>query len=255
MIFLLYSLYLIFYWPRDLVKHFNKSISPHIVHFDYTLDKNIRVEEFGDDPKYKLFAIGSHVNPNRSVIVFIPGGSFVRSEPDLSTLVELSENNNVITCNYPILFENSVTYTKSFLDKFLTMVHERYPNSKLTLIGLSAGAFYAAQLLNDNKHNHYVERFVGVSGYYGRKYTNIFLLKWLDFLYLRELPPIQTPLSCEKIMLITGDVDMLKNDTIQFAKTLNITPNVYSGGHELFGNNTKSQHRQLISDILKFIDS
>lgn len=198
----------------------------------------------------------------KRLIIEIPGGTFVTSYINFNAYRAMDIEFDVAVVKYPLLFRTSARQAILYLEKAISQIIDRFrakwgtDNFKICLIGHSAGAYYAIKLLNRGKFAQYIDKFVGLCGYYGKEWVDNPIVKILDSVYLTSifnspefkctLPPVNV-----ELFLATSSQDWLKASTIKFSQFCHVLCKIYNEEDHMFLWATNSRSTRLAYAELK----
>jgi len=194
-------------------------------------------------------------------------------------------NQAVVTFNYPNIIVMKNTRNKDIVnfcqqtvlhivDRMRTLLNNT--NLKCTIMGHSAGVYFATRVLTSNQSEVFtsIDRFVGICGYYGARTVNNNVLKLLDKLYLNDKPldlasfitvrtkqqlrnsdviP-QIPFVIDQLYITTTD-DFLRDSTMTYTSQLDCSGVLtYRGEHNLFHRPENAQAKEMYARIVEFVN-
>lgn len=243
---LMFLLTVAYFKPQIVANQIVNYMPKQIIAYDETKDPLINTTTINE--KFTLYQVKPSQDPlDEDRIVFvICGGAFIRAEPEFAALKEMSAINTVYTCTYPVRFNYTLEYTFEYLENVISMIlGTSKPNAKLTIIGISAGAYHGAHIIQRNKFGAQIDKFVGINGYYGYEYTTNLLTQLVDKIIIRgynskikQLQKLQA-----KTLLITCDYDFIKESTIAYSKENGYVYTTLTGSHEIFWNVTQAKEK------------
>jgi hypothetical protein len=252
-------------------------------HDDVQVETNFDTRN--NDPYKIWYWIPANVRKDRFVL-FIPGGAFVAACPTLSPFRHMKNlNQAVVTFNYPNIIVMKNTRNKDIVnfcqqtvlhivDRMRTLLNNT--NLKCTIMGHSAGVYFATRVLTSNQSEVFtsIDRFVGICGYYGARTVNNNVLKLLDKLYLNDKPldlasfitvrtkqqlrnsdviP-QIPFVIDQLYITTTD-DFLRDSTMTYTSQLDCSGVLtYRGEHNLFHRPENAQAKEMYARIVEFVN-
>lgn len=234
----------------------------------YDGESNVEVERFYDavaNTAQTICRLTRADNLSDTLIVDIPGGAFIVSSSSLEPYKRMRGlRYDVVTINYPVLFEAKARTTIQFLERAIRHAIDRHKQKwrcdtvRVCLVGASAGAYYAVKIINRGAFRGQIVKFIGVCGYYGHASTKNVVLKALDRMYLTSILPdvsyVCQPLPATvRAMLVTATRDVLRDCTESYATTNQALPVVYEGDHMFFWTPGLESARKLYADMVEFI--
>lgn len=226
----------------------------------YKIDdfKNLKVIEY--ENKYKIYKFNEDTaEKNSPIVVFITGGFFVRSSPELKILSQITNKRILVTFNYPVLFDNTMTECYNFIKRvicdYITMV---YPTKDIILLSHSAGSFYSLLFDQDNHENNLkinIKKFIGVNGFYGNQSFSNFIYKLGSWYYLEKNSKLKlnSRINTKDCLVLTTTNDFLKTSSEYISKENNIKISVYEGNHTTFSDINDINNKTLLNTINSFI--
>jgi len=251
LIYVLYFLYRPTPVKQALIKTFD--LRPNVEPGD-----GIEEELFTDPETGYTESIYYFRNPNNRTdrfIISIPGGGFIVSLPSFTSFRSMKNlNQDVVTFNYPVLFHTKTQVTLQFIlntvDHIMAVYQKEWGvNIKVSLMGTSAGGYYASKLLNSDRYlndeqNKYtfIDRFIGICGYYGYTSTDNTTLRTIDRFYLNRWNNWLSPErgTCKRLpstintIFMTAESDFLKQCTDRYSQLHSQLPLVFEGEHTFF---------------------
>lgn len=237
--------------PQILANYLVSKVPKHIVYYDELKDDLIVQEKI--DNVYTLSIVKTeNVMKKKRILFFIPGGFFIRSSVEFAALKFLSTNFDVVTCTYPVLFQNSIGETIEFLENVINYtINTHYTKDiNVALMGHSAGCYFAYQILQNNTCSQ-IDKFVGVTGYFGSKFTSNKLFQLLDYLYLHTNR--YNKIACPAFIVNCSN-DFLKDSNENFGNFISAKKNYYEGDHDLIWRVPNNQTLLAIADIIDFVN-
>lgn len=241
----------ILYRPQILANYLIFKVPKYITYYDELKDDCIIQEKI--DHLYTLSILKTEIaKQGKRVLFFIPGGFFIKSSVQFATLKFLSNEFDVVTCTYPVLFDHSITKTITFLEKVINYTINTYytKDTNVALMGHSAGCYFAYQILQ-NKSFCQIDKFIGVTGYFGRRFTSNKLFQLLDFLYLHSAR--YNKINCETLIVNCSN-DFLKDSNENFASFISAKKSYYEGDHDLIWRVPSNETLLMIADIIDFVN-
>lgn len=258
LLLLLLALILFIRKPEALKKQVIKTYDI-VPNFDIGTNQTLTRETFESYQIYYVLHNDNTDTPLDYVIIDIPGGAFVESAVNLKPYESLNLPYDVVSFEYPIVFNHRALATIEYLERAIQHVQvTKYPNSKLILMGTSAGAYYTTKIINRGNVEN-ISKMIGICGYYGpASMPNNLLITILDRFYLTSIRNVQ-PFVCNIIpstidlLLITSNEDFLFLSSRNFAILNQQLLNVFVGNHTFFSQSTSESTKEAYTLVKNFI--
>ena len=209
-------------------------------------------------------------------IISIPGGGFIVSLPSFISFRAMKNlNQDVVTFNYPVLFNTKPKVTLNFISNVIEYVINTYKkqwgdNVKVSLMGTSAGGYYATKLINSDRYLNdatgkytFIDRYVGICGYYGYTSTDNTTLRTIDRFYLNRWNNWLSPErgTCKRLpstintIFMTAEGDFLKQCTERYSQLHGQFPLVFEGEHTFFSMSESQSTQKAYEVFVDFVNA
>lgn len=221
-VLLIYIISIVVY-PKQPIKYLRKKLnlttSPNLE--DDSTNNEVFVFK---NTELKLYYL-EKTPPTDTVIIDIPGGAFISSSNTLSHYKHIDQPHSIVSIEYPVLPKGTYKLAINCITAiFDYLLNTKYPNKKIVISSGSAGSYYATKLVNSEKFNNRITKFITMSGYFGYNtlpniYTYITEIIYLhrtlkqnnnEFIACKPIP------SHIETFFAVGEMDPLKTSTYKF---------------------------------------
>lgn len=235
----MFVLFAVLVKPQIIANIYNKTYPEQFNPVDVTTLPDVKVVAYERD--YKVYRFNeSSADVDSPVVVFISGGFFVRSLPELDLLNRLSKRRAVVAFTYPVRFAHTIQqmrdYVRRVICDYVTVVH---PTKEVVLVAYSAGAFLALMFAQDNHEQQLgvrIVKFIGVNGFYGSDSVSSVLLKAPSLYYVQEWGRVRPPMRvhADRVHVLTTTRDFVRGSSERMASANLVTAETFDGDHVTF---------------------
>lgn len=258
LLLLLLALILFVRKPESLKKQIIKTYDI-VPNFDIATTQTLTVETFETLKIYYVDPIDYIENQSEYIIIDIPGGAFLEAAVNLEPYAHLNLPYPIVSFEYPVVFDSRAMDSIEYLERAIQHVQTtKYPESKLILIGSSAGAYYTTKIINRGNIQN-ISKMIGICGYYGpSSMSENLLITILDRVYLTSIRNVG-PFVCNMIpsqidlLLITSNEDFLFMSSRNFSVLNQNLLNVFVGNHTFFSQSSHESTQQAYALVRNFI--
>lgn len=251
-VIILAVLYLVFMKPQLLANIIIRNYPKNIT---VTLDKNYTTEYFRG---FEVYHLNDTVyKPKTPVVVFITGGLFIMSNPEMALMQRLNRDCRIVTFNHPVRFKVDTNDIITFIyDLIKEHVFKRYKGvhkEGIIIMGHSAGSFYGAiltQLIRSNT-NIPVHRFIAVNGFFGSTTTNVLLFKLMSLYYIERglLYKLPERVPADEVVIISTRLDFLRESSEVYAAKNLVKLQLFDGDHHSVYKINRHESKSIIDFI------
>lgn len=261
----LFLLYTIVMKPQ-IIANFYKKIYPETVSV-YNLDEfeNLKITPYKND--YKIYKFNDSTFASKTpVVVYVCGGVFVRSSPELKIVHEMSkkiQNLRIVAFTFPVRFSATTEEILAFMNELIfDYLMALYNDTRdLIFVAHSSGAFFSHRLIYDAivAAQFNVKKFIAINGFFGSNVTDNFLYKLASWYYVENYGKYKlkedtvTAQMATLMTLISNENDFLLAVNENMAKKNNIALKVFKGNHSTVSNINDEENPKMIEYITNAI--
>lgn len=202
---------------------------------------------------YEIFCFNEQSqNENEPICIYMTGGLFFYTKPEIAIVEQFSKDRLVYTFNYPSLSDHKVTEIDNFIMEIISdFIIPKHKNRQFCLVLTSAAAIYSFSICE--KFKDLIKKIITINGYFGYRSTSTFLFKMLSKIYLGSYSDRNLKITSNnntEFHCLLNEDDFIKECSQSFANANTINVVKFPGDHFEF-----SKRNENSKEMIKYLNS